>query len=247
MSPHNSSRATAQLLATVALFLAPLGCAAQNPMPSPQHPAPNSLSADEAKAGWRLLFDGKTTAGWRGFKQAATPAGWQLVDGALSRVAVAGDIVTDAQFRNFELMLEWKVGPGGNSGIFYRVTDDGENTYHSGPEMQVLDDAKHADGGSPLTSAGALYGLYPAPRGIVKPAGEWNQVRIVVRGNHVEHWLNGTQVVSAEMWSEDWNTRLAASKFTQWPTWARSPIGRIALQDHGDPVAYRNIKIRELP
>jgi hypothetical protein len=193
-----------------------------------------------------VLFDGRTTDAWRGYKQQSAPAGWQAVDGALTRVGGGGDIITSEQFGDFELALEWKVGPAGNSGVFYRVTESAEESYHTGIEMQVLDDAGHADGQSRLTSAGSLYGLYPAPAGVVKPAGQWNSARILVRGNHVEHWLNGQQVVEAELWSPDWNTRLAASKFTEWPGYARATRGHIGLQDHGDRVAYRNIKIREL-
>jgi hypothetical protein len=113
--------------------------------------------------------------------------------------------------------------------------------------MQVLDDARHPDGSSPLTSAGALYGIYPAPRGVVRPAGEWNLVRIVVNGHHVEHWLNGVKVVEAELGSPDWETRVKQSKFATMPTYGRNDSGYIGLQDHGDRVAYRNIKIRVLP
>jgi hypothetical protein len=197
-------------------------------------------------SGWRSLFDGRTTAGWRGYKRADMPRGWQVVDGALTRVERAGDIVTADEFGDFELALEWKISPGGNSGIMYRVTEDADATYETGPEMQVLDDARHPDGQSPLTSAGALYGLYPAPRGVVRPAGEWNAARIVVRGNHVEHWLNGVKTVDAEIGSDDWNRRVADSKFSQWPGFAKASRGHIALQDHGDWVAYRNIRVREL-
>lgn len=204
------------------------------------------LTETERAEGWRMLFDGRTTDGWRGYKQQSAPAGWQAVDAALTRVGGGGDIITSEQFGDFELALEWKVGPAGNSGVFYRVTESAEESYHTGIEMQVLDDAGHADGQSRLTSAGSLYGLYPAPAGVVKPAGQWNSARILVRGNHVEHWLNGQQVVEAELWSPDWNTRLAASKFTEWPGYARATRGHIGLQDHGDRVAYRNIKIREL-
>jgi hypothetical protein len=185
-------------------------------------------------------------AAWRGYRRQTLPDGWQAIDGELVRVGRGGDIITVDQFGDFELALEWKVGPAGNSGVFYRVTEEAEQSYHTGVEMQVLDDAAHADGGSPLTSAGALYGLYPAPRGVVKPAGEWNSARIVHRGNHVEHWLNGQKIVDAEMWSADWNRRLTGSKFTQWPGFARAPRGHIGLQDHGDRVAFRNIKVREL-
>jgi hypothetical protein len=204
------------------------------------------LTDAERAQGWRVLFDGRTTAGWRGYKQQSVPNGWTVVDGELARVGRGGDLITVEQFGDFELALEWKVGPAGNSGVFYRLTEEGEETYHTGIEMQVLDDAGHADGGARLTSAGSLYGLYPAPAGVVRPAGEWNSARIVARGNHVEHWLNGQRIVEAELWGDDWNARLAASKFTQWPGFARSPRGHIGLQDHGDPVRYRNIKLREL-
>ena len=137
--------------------------------------------------------------------------------------------------------------PGGNSGIFYRATEGTELIYESAPEMQVLDDAAHADGGSRLTSSGALYGLYPAPEGIVRPAGEWNTARIIVQGNHVEHWLNGTKIVECEIWSPDFTERVQQSKFAEWPPFARAARGHIGLQDHGDRVAFRNIRIRELP
>jgi hypothetical protein len=212
-----------------------------------QESSQNMLTQAEHDAGWRLLFDGRTTAGWRGYRKDSLPAGWQVIDGALTRVAAAGDIVTVNQYGNFELALEWRVGPGGNSGIFYRVTEDGEHAWLSGPEMQVLDDAAHADGRSPLTSAGALYGLYPAPRGVVRPAGEWNAARIVLNGARVEHWLNGTRVVEAELGSSDWEARLKRSKFATMPRYGRNRSGHIALQDHGDRVEYRNIKIRVLP
>ncbi len=234
-------------IAGCAGLLLAASCRAQSTSTMTTAPAPNTLTAADAQAGWKLLFDGKTTAGWRGFRQQTIPAGWQVVDGALARVGSASDIVTTTQYKDFELMLEWKVAAGGNSGIFYRVSEDREATYETGPEMQVLDDAKHADGGSPLTSAGALYGLYPAPRGISRPAGEWNQARIVLRGSHVEHWLNGKQIVFAEIGSADWNARVEASKFKQWPGYGKNASGFIALQDHGDLVWYRNIRIKVLP
>ena len=196
---------------------------------------------------WRLLFDGRTTTGWRGYRSQTMPAGWQVVDGALTRVGPGGDIITVDQFANFELELDWMVAPGGNSGIMYRVTEEGDNTYHTGPEMQVLDDARHADGRSRLTAAGSAYGLYPSPAGVVKPAGEWNHARLVVEGNHVEHWLNGQKVVEYELGSPDWRQRMANSKFTEWPGYGRASRGHIALQDHGDRVAFRDIRIRELP
>ncbi len=212
-----------------------------------QEPAPAGIPLEEFREGFRQLFDGRTLAGWRGFQKEGVPDGWQVVDGAITRVGPAGDLVSAQVFRDFELRLEWKVAPGGNSGIFYRVSEEGvQHAYESGPEMQVLDDAAHPDGKSRLTSAGACYGLYPAPAGVVKPAGEWNAVRIIVRGTHVEHWLNGQRVVSYELGSPDWEAKVKASKFAEWPPYGRAKEGRIGLQDHGDRVSYRNIRIKVL-
>src|SRR5690606_15687182 len=131
---------------------------------------PNTLTAEEEAAGWRLLFDGKTTAGWRGYRKQGMPEGWQVVDGALARVGPGGDIITVDQFQDFELTLEWMVAPGGNSGIFFRASEDTEWIYQNAPEMQVLDDAAHQDGLQRETAAGSNYGLHPAPEGVVKPA-----------------------------------------------------------------------------
>jgi hypothetical protein len=206
--------------------------------------APNTLTEAERADGWRLLFDGESTTGWRGFRMDAMPDGWSVQDGVLEFGGRGGDIVTDEEFGDFELVLDWRVGPAGNSGIFYRVNEDVDVIYRSAPEYQLLDDAGHADGASELTSAGAAYGLYPAPRGAVRPAGEWNTARIVVRGNQVEHWLNGVQTASYELYSDDWEARVRDSKFNDWPEYGRSERGNIGLQDHGDPISFRNIKVR---
>lgn len=206
-----------------------------------------SATASAQRAGeWVSLFDGKTTAGWRGYKQATIPSGWAVVDGALTRVGQGGDIVTEREFGDFELELEWKVPEAGNSGVFYRATEATDRIFENATEMQVLDNIKHPDNKTPLTLAGANYGLYPAPGDAVKPVGEWNRVRIVARGAHVEHWLNGKKVVEYELWSADWKARVAKSKFAQWPTYGLAKAGRIGLQDHGDRVAFRNIRIRPL-
>lgn len=214
--------------------------------PAAQSPPLNQLTDAERAAGWRLLFDGRTTAGWRGFRRETMPEGWQVADGALTRVADGGDIITIEQFENFELALEWKVAPGGNSGIFYRASEETDRIYESAPEMQVLDDARHRDGQSRLTSAGANYGLHASPEGLVKPAGEWNHARVLVNGGHVEHWLNGVKVVEYELWTPQWEWLVKGSKFAEWPPYGRAKRGHVGLQDHGDWVAYRNIKIREL-
>ena len=207
----------------------------------------NTLTPEERAAGWRLLFDGKTTAGWRGWKMDSMPSGWQVVDGTLKRVKPAADIITKEKFRNFELSLEWNIAKNGNSGIFYRASEDDNAIYWSAPEMQVLDDVGHPDGQSRLTAAGADYGLYPSPAGVVKGPGQWNQVRLVVNGNHVEHWLNGVKVVEYELGSPDWEAKVKASKFAPHAHYGRNAEGYIGLQEHEYPVAFRNIKIRVLP
>jgi hypothetical protein len=234
------------VLAAALPIFAALACGERAGGETAVQSAMNELTPSEREAGWQLLFDGKTTGGWRGYRKQTMPDGWQVVDGALTRVAEAGDIVTEDEFGDFELKLEWKVEPGGNSGIMFRVTEDADQTYESGPEMQVLDDERHADGKSRSTAAGSNYALHAAPAGVVKPAGEWNRVRLLVDGAHVEHWLNGQKVVEYELWSPDWEKRVADSKFAQWPGYGRAKRGHIALQDHGDRVAYRNIKIRPI-
>ena len=204
----------------------------------------NTLTAEEKATGWRLLFDGKSTSGWRGFKQQAPPAGWQVVDGALTRVGSGGDLMTVDQFGSFELQLEWKIAPGGNSGIMFHVSEDEAETYYTGPEVQVLDNGGHKDGKDPLTSAGACYALYAPSKDMTRPPGTWNAVRLVVNGSRVQHWLNGTKVVEYDMASDEWKKKVAASKFNEWPKFGTLPEGYIVLQNHGDRVAYRNIKIR---
>ena len=206
----------------------------------------NTLSATERAAGWRLLFDGETLDGWRGFRRDGAPDGWKAVDGTLARVGPGGDIITEDRFGNFELSLDWRIATGGNSGVFYLATEDTDWIFEGAPEMQVLDDAAHADGASPLTSAGSNFALYGAPRGVVRPAGEWNTARVLVRDGRVEHWLNGERVVEYELGSEDWRRRVADSKFAGWPSYGQAREGHIGLQDHGDPVWYRNIKIRPI-
>lgn len=224
-------------------------------LPRPPAPRQNVLTDAEREQGWRLLFDGETTAGWHTFKKSPTSngaaggsglPGWSVLDGCLVRTGPGGDIVTDEEFDDFELKIEWRVCAGGNSGIFYRVSeaDPFRWVWETGPEMQVLDNAEHVDGRSPLTSAGSNYALHAPPRDVTRPVGLFNEARIVVRGNHVEHWLNGERVVEYELGSTDWERRVAASKFSKMPHYGRIPRGRIALQDHGDRVWFRNVKLR---
>jgi hypothetical protein len=236
------------------LALTALLAACQPPPPAPvshppmPKPGPvNGLTAQEKSEGFVLLFDGRKTTGWRGYRQKTIPDGWKVDKGALTRVAPAGDIITDSMYANFDLRLDWMISPSGNSGIMYRVTEDGEDSYNSGPEYQILDNVLARDGGDLLTIAGACYGLYPSARSLVRPVGEWNVTRIVVNGDDVQHWLNGIKVVEYHLGSADWEAKVRASKFAQWPIYGRAPRGYIALQDHGDWVAYRSIRIRVLP
>lgn len=206
----------------------------------------NTLTDVEKIDGWTLLFDGKSTAGWRGFKAAAIPSGWEVREGCLVRTGQGGDIVTEQEFADFELSLQWKVARGGNSGIFYRVGEQGDAVWSTGPEYQVLDNERHADGEVPETSAGSCYALYAPPWDASYPGGVFNTTRILVKGNHVEHWLNGEKQCEYELGSPEWKARVAASKFKDMPLYGTLTRGRIALQDHGDEVWYRNIKIRVL-
>lgn len=209
--------------------------------------AQDTLTAEERAAGWRLLFDGRTPTGWRGYKQQTMPDGWTVVDGTLTKSSATGDIITTDQFADFELELEWKLSRGGNAGLFYRATEEYPRVYWSAPEYQLLDDPNARDGRSRLTAAGAAYALYPAPEGVVKPAGEWNTTRIVVRGSHVEHWLNGQKLLEYELGSPDWEVKVKASKFADWPNYGRAKSGHIAIQgDHGGALSVRNVRIREL-
>jgi len=213
---------------------------------SAQTTTPNTLNEQEAADGWKLLFDGKTSAGWRGFQREDFPDGWQIVDGTLHRADKAGDIITVDQFEDFELSIDWKVAGPGNSGIMYHVSEEEDKPWKTGPEYQILNNDVHRDGGNPLTRAGSCYALYAPTKEMCKPVGEWNTAKIVARGNHIEHWLNGEKIVSYEKYSDDWEKRVAESKFSKFPKYGRTVRGHINLQDHSDPVWYRNIKIRPL-
>jgi hypothetical protein len=225
----------------VGVLLAGVGGA---PEPAQPDGAPNSLTAAEKAAGWRLLFDGKTTEGWRGYRKQAMTDGWKAVDGALTRVGQGGDIVTIDQFQDFELTFEWKVNAGGNSGVFFRASEETSSVWQNSAEYQILDNAGHKDGASPITSTGSNYAMHAPSKDVSKPAGQWNASRIVVRGSHVEHWLNGVKVVDYEIGTDEWLALYQKSKFNKYPSYGRVPRGHIAIQDHGDYVAFRSIKIR---
>ena len=196
---------------------------------------------------WTVLFDGKTVKGLRGYKQSGFPDSWEVIDGTLKTVPGHGiDLISEEVYKNFELELEWKVPEKGNSGIFYFATEEGDYIWQSAPEMQIVDDEKHTDGKHTLTSAGALYALIAPSANVVKPVGEFNQVRIKVKNNHVEHWLNGTKIVEYVYGSDMMWDLVEKSKFNKMPLFAKASKGHIGFQgDHG-LIWYKNIRIRRL-
>ena len=200
-----------------------------------------------SNAEWTVLFDGKIVKGLRGYKQSGFPDSWEVVDGTLKTIPGHGvDLISEEVYKNFELELEWKVPEGGNSGIFYFATEEGDYIWQSAPEMQVLDDEKHTDGENTLTSAGSLYAMIAPSARVVKPVGSFNQVKIKVKDNHVEHWLNGTKIVEYVYGSDMMWDLVAKSKFSTMPQFAKASEGHIGLQgDHG-VIWYKNIRIRRL-
>ena len=210
--------------------------------------SPNTLSAREESDGWRLLFDGESTAGWRGFREEGFPdQGWEVRDGALVVAGGGGiDLISEEQFGNFQLDLEFKVTPVANSGIMYRVTEDRDATWFTGPEFQVLDDALFEGEPNPLHSVGALYDIAEAKNKVARTPGTWNHARITVDGWKVIHELNGFEVVRLGLTSSPGQIKLRNSKFADMEGFARAERGHIALQDHGDEVWYRSIKVRDL-
>ena len=208
--------------------------------------------AEEPANEWMPLFNGKDLTGWRGFRMEETPPGWKVSDGTLHFDAEHGgegygDLTTVDQYADFELELEWKISPGGNSGVLFRVTEDHEQEFHTGPEVQVLDGAEeYYPGLDDTQQTGGNYALHPPAKDVVKPVGEWNQLRLVVDGAHVEQWLNGEKLVEYELWTDAWKALVAASKFVEWPQYGMNKKGHIVLQDHGAAVWYRNLRIRLL-
>ena len=246
LSPH--ARHALALLAVLAC--APASEASRADSSARQAGAPNAGATGaptNAQPAERALFNGQDLTGWRGYKTQTVPAGWTAQGGVLTKSKGTGDLLTTDQFGDFDLSFEWKLSRGGNAGVFYRGTEEYDHIYWSAPEYQLLDDAHHADGRSPLTSAGAAYALYPPPAGVVKPADEWNSSRILAQGNHVEHWLNGRKVVEYELKGADWEAKVKASKFKDYPSYGRATRGYIGIQgDHDGVLSLRNVRIREL-
>jgi len=228
--------------------------------------APNTLSAAERAAGWRLLFDGSTFDGWRGLGYDSVPsAHWKIENGAIKKVptgqvarlpdgqpAAGGDLMTKDVFRDFELAWDWKIATAGNSGVKYNVSEElsiaqAPNHAALGFEYQLLDDSLSDDNQLPSHLAGALYDLIaPNASKRLMPVGQWNASRLVFRGNHGEHWLNGSKVVDFDLGTPRMDSLLAKSKYRRIPHFADRRTGHIVLQDHGDEVYFRNIKIRTL-
>lgn len=205
---------------------------------------PNTLSAQEMKDGWKLLFDGKSLDGWRVFKK-EDAKGWTVKDGTLYlEKPGAGDLMTKEKYGNFEMTIDWKIETGNNSGLIYRVSEEGGTTYVSGPEMQI---ANHkADAKLGKNDGGSLYDMYAPTSNPLKPADQWNTFKVVCNGKHIEQWVNGVKVVDCDIGSDDWNKRLEASKWKKEKLFATQPAGHIALQDHGSKLAFRNVKIKLL-
>jgi len=240
----------------VAVSLAVLaGCNSEAPHEAVAEETAVTNEASMADGEWVELFNGRNLDGWRSYGGGEPNDAWVVEDGVLfldvdadTDETTGGDLITEDQFENFELELEWKLTEGGNSGIFYgvREIEGHEVAYETGIEMQILDDDRHPDGRAPETSAGACYALYGPTEDAVRPVGEFNKARLVVKDGHAEHWLNGQKIVEYEIGSEDWNRRVAESKFAGWEHFAKYRKGHIGLQDHTDPVWFRNIRIRQL-
>jgi hypothetical protein len=219
----------------------------------------NTGTKQKKEEGWVSLFDGTTTTEWRGYNQEAFPVkGWVVEEGTLhvmgsgkGEAGGGGDIITKNKYKNFELSLEWKVSEGGNSGIFYLAQEKPDQPiWKSAPEMQILDNERHPDaklGVDGNRMAGSLYDLIPGKPDVVKPAGEWNEVKVMVYKGTVVHTVNGVNVLEYHLWTPEWNTMCANSKFKDFTDFVNTTTeGYIGLQDHGDDVWFRNIKIKEL-
>jgi hypothetical protein len=212
---------------------------------------PAFTATPPAKAKPQSLFDGKTTKGWHTYLQPTAGSAWEVVDGALQfnpQGAGRGDLVTDGEYENYELQLEWKISPGGNSGIIFGVHEDPsfKATYETGIEMQVLDNKAAEDNKKANHLAGSLYDMQAPAKDVAKPAGEWNKVKLRKQNGHLTFYLNGAKIVDVQMGSPEWQALLENSKFKTWKNFGAYPKGHIALQDHGHQVAFRAITIEQL-
>lgn len=243
--------------ALVALLVQPQASATAAQSAGTRCAGVNVLTPEEKSAGWTLLFDGTSTAGWHGYNKQSTES-WSIDDCALKTAGTEGnygsdrraDLVTDAEYTNFELSLDWKATTGGNSGVMYGVVEDPkyQTAWMTGPEYQLIDDVGFPQKLEADRQAGANYSMH-APddsQKVLKPVGDWNTTRIVVNGSHVEHWLNGKKIVAFERWTPAWNALRDSGKWKSAPDYGKAKTGRIAIQDHGSVFWFRNVKIRTL-
>lgn len=209
----------------------------------------NKLTAQEKKDGWKLLFDGKTIDHWRTFKNLPDDS-WKVINGALyckldsEGVTKRSDLITKDQYASFELQLDWKVDKDANSGILYHVVETHDGTYQTGPEYQLIDDA--ISDLEPWQKSGADYAMHPPTKLAAKPVGEYNHTKIIVHGDHVEHWLNGEKVADFHAWTPEWQKLKSTGKWKDYPDYGNAKLGFIALQDHGGGIWFKNIKVKKL-
>jgi hypothetical protein len=212
----------------------------------------NTLTEQQKADGWKLLFDGQTMNGWTIFKGKENDT-WEVVDGTLhcklpgdSVATKRADLRTVDEYENFEFAFDFKIGPAQNSGVMYRVTEEYDLPYATGPEYQVTDDVGYPGGTKTKEQTSEVYAMYAAENKKMNPPGEWNSAKIVVNGSHVEHWLNGNKVLEYELWSDDWKKRVAESKWKEFPGYGLPKKGYLDLQDHSGEVWYRNLMIKVL-
>jgi hypothetical protein len=212
----------------------------------------NNMAQLETGQGYKSLFDGKTMTGWRTYQNKPADS-WMVKDGTLyckgsttDKSDRRADLITTEEFENFDLSLDWKISPKGNSGIMYMVTEQYPAAYLSGPEYQIIDDKNFPEKLETWQMTGANYAMDPAPTAAPNPPGEWNHARIVVNRGHVEHWLNGKKIVNYQLWTEDWKQKKLAGKWKDAEGYGMSKRGHIALQDHGSEAWFKNIRIKDL-
>jgi Domain of Unknown Function (DUF1080) len=239
------------LLATGTVLLAACNSSTSTSLKEPATDTTATVAVKNTD-GWESLFDGKTKTGWHSYGKPTAGERWQIADSTIyvdTTKKSDGDLVTDAEYANFDLKLEWKIAPGGNSGIIFYVHEDTakyNETYKTGPEMQVLDNDGHSDGKITKHRAGDLYDLIKSSTEPVKPVGQWNEVEIMSNNGKLDLFLNGSNVVSTTLWDDNWKKLIAGSKFKNMPDWGTFKSGKIALQNHGNAVWYRNIRIKKL-
>jgi hypothetical protein len=238
------------LLAGMLIILT--GCASSSGSSRNEQTQNNMVNKSEKKQGWVSLFDGNTLTGWRTYQNKKTDS-WSVSDGtihcnpgSMAPGQTRADLMTIDQFENFELVIDWKIAPKGNSGIIYLLSEKHAQPYLTGPEYQLIDDTGYPAKLEDWQKTGANYAMNPPTSLAAKPAGEWNTTRILVNKGHVEHWLNGVKVVEYEMWTDKWKQEKATGKWKDAPDYGTVKKGHISLQDHGDEAWFRNIKIRTL-